>query len=158
MMQCPDFDDLLREAEGEPTGVTVQHQDQPVQGGTAHESDGLLPYHPITGAPLLSKRALKPEHQQIFPYDSFNPIQSVCFESIYHENCNLVVSAPTGAGKTVLFELAILKMFGESGPKRKAIYVSPLRYQNYFSSFLREANMPQPHPYCNQISLQRKIR
>lgn len=40
----------------------------------------------------------------------FNSLQSECFSICYHSDINMVVSAPTGSGKTVLFELCILRL------------------------------------------------
>ncbi|RPD80369.1 P-loop containing nucleoside triphosphate hydrolase protein [Lentinus tigrinus ALCF2SS1-7] len=47
-----------------------------------------------------------------------------------HSNEDMVISAPTGSGKTVLFELAIVKMLRESagtGQKVKCIYIAPTK-------------------------------
>jgi len=40
----------------------------------------------------------------IFPFDNFNKLQSECFEQIFFSNQNMIISAPTASGKTVLFE------------------------------------------------------
>ena len=40
----------------------------------------------------------------------FNSLQSECFPVCFHSDVNMVVSAPTGSGKTVLFELCILRL------------------------------------------------
>lgn len=40
----------------------------------------------------------------------FNSLQSECFGSCFHSDVNMVVSAPTGSGKTALFELCILRL------------------------------------------------
>ena len=40
----------------------------------------------------------------------FNSLQSECFPVCFHSDVNKVVSAPTGSGKTVLFELCILRL------------------------------------------------
>lgn len=40
----------------------------------------------------------------------FNSLQSECFPVCFHSDANMVVSAPTGSGKTVLFELCILRL------------------------------------------------
>lgn len=60
---------------------------------------------------------------QIIPYDYFNRIQSAVCDAILHSSENIVVSAPTvlsfslpslqGCGKTVLLELAVLKLHHE---------------------------------------------
>lgn len=34
------------------------------------------------------------------PYRYFNPVQSATFNAAFHTNANMVVAAPTGAGKT----------------------------------------------------------
>lgn len=44
------------------------------------------------------------------PHRYFNSIQSDCFNAIMHSDISMVVAAPTGAGKTVLLELAILRL------------------------------------------------
>ena len=61
---------------------------------------------------------------KIIPYDYFNRIQSATCDALLHSNENIVVSAPTvpssspfsppqGCGKTVLLELAVLKLHHE---------------------------------------------
>ncbi|TKY63225.1 ATP-dependent DNA helicase MER3-like [Spatholobus suberectus] len=40
----------------------------------------------------------------------FNSLQSECFPICFHSDVNMVISAPTGSGKTVLFELCILRL------------------------------------------------
>ena len=40
-------------------------------------------------------------------------MQSECLEVIMSRNENVIVSAPTGSGKTVLFELAIIRLLRE---------------------------------------------
>ncbi|KAK7203674.1 putative DEAD/DEAH box DNA helicase [Myxozyma melibiosi] len=47
--------------------------------------------------------------RSIFTFTSFNKVQSACFPDVYNSDDNIVVSAPTGAGKTVIFDLAILR-------------------------------------------------
>ena len=43
-----------------------------------------------------------------FPY--FNLIQSTVFDDVLHTDRPMVVAAPTGCGKTVIFELAIIRV------------------------------------------------
>ena len=47
-----------------------------------------------------------------FPY--FNLIQSTVFDDVLHTDRPMVVSAPTGCGKTVIFELAIIRVLQQA--------------------------------------------
>ncbi|XP_061694341.1 probable ATP-dependent DNA helicase HFM1 isoform X2 [Syngnathoides biaculeatus] len=63
-----------------------------------------------------------------FPF--FNYIQSKALDDILYTDKNFVASAPTGSGKTVLFELAIIHLLMEtSEPWRgiKAVYMAPIK-------------------------------
>ena len=44
----------------------------------------------------------------------FNSLQSECFPCCFFSDVNMVISAPTGSGKTVLFELCILRLLSRS--------------------------------------------
>ncbi|KAG1761698.1 Sec63 Brl domain-containing protein [Suillus occidentalis] len=66
----------------------------------------------------------------IFKFGVFNTIQSICFDAVLHSNENMVVSAPTGSGKTVLFELGIIRMIIDSSSTSqgaKCVYVAPTK-------------------------------
>ncbi|XP_022741905.1 DExH-box ATP-dependent RNA helicase DExH17 [Durio zibethinus] len=73
--------------------------------------------------------------RSIFSFRYFNSLQSECFPVCFLSDVNMVISAPTGSGKTVLFELCILRLLSRfiSGDGRfvhikgtlKTIYVAP---------------------------------
>ncbi|THH28499.1 hypothetical protein EUX98_g5689 [Antrodiella citrinella] len=64
----------------------------------------------------------------LFKFGVFNAVQSECFDTLMHSDANMVVSAPTGSGKTVLFELAIIRMLMNTGSRPvKCIYVAPTK-------------------------------
>jgi len=70
--------------------------------------------------------------KSIFNFDYFNDIQSACYPIIWKTNNNMIISAPTGSGKTVLFELAICKLFSledftEITSSLKVIYIAPIK-------------------------------
>nr|XP_057922081.1 probable ATP-dependent DNA helicase HFM1 isoform X1 [Doryrhamphus excisus]XP_057922082.1 probable ATP-dependent DNA helicase HFM1 isoform X1 [Doryrhamphus excisus]XP_057922083.1 probable ATP-dependent DNA helicase HFM1 isoform X1 [Doryrhamphus excisus] len=63
-----------------------------------------------------------------FPF--FNYVQSKALDDVLYTDKNFVACAPTGSGKTVLFELAIIHLLMEtSEPWRdvKAVYMAPIK-------------------------------
>ncbi|KAI5966207.1 HFM1 [Candida pseudojiufengensis] len=76
--------------------------------------------------PKLKIDVLPPHLRCVFPFDEFNEMQSKSFHPIYGSSKNCVISAPTGSGKTVLFELAILKA-AEQMEDFKALYLAPTK-------------------------------
>ncbi|KAK4430261.1 DExH-box ATP-dependent RNA helicase DExH17 [Sesamum alatum] len=70
-----------------------------------------------------------------FSFRYFNSLQSECFPTCYLSDVNMVISAPTGSGKTVLFELCIMRLLSKfiSGDGKfthlkgtlKTIYIAP---------------------------------
>lgn len=78
----------------------------------------------------LSTNALPDSFRSIFPFKEFNKMQSEAFQDLYETNRNCVISSPTGSGKTVLFELAILRLIKETGDtieNIKILYVAPTK-------------------------------
>ena len=68
------------------------------------------------------------DFQQIFGFQHFNKMQSASFADAFKSDRNMVLSAPTGAGKTGVMELAILRLFTVQGQANtKAIYISPTK-------------------------------
>jgi len=47
------------------------------------------------------------------------------FNALYSTQDNVLVSAPTGSGKTICAEFAILKLFSDAPKTSKAVYVTP---------------------------------
>jgi replicative superfamily II helicase len=59
-----------------------------------------------------------------YPFEYFNKVQSRVFE-IYDKNCNCVIAASTGVGKTICAEMFMIDEVKSRGGK--TIYLAPLR-------------------------------
>lgn len=82
----------------------------------------------VQGIRLISLNELSDRFRSIFPFPLFNAIQSKCYRSVFLSNDNLVVSAPTGSGKTAILEMSICRLI--SGPgfdQYKIIYMAPTK-------------------------------
>lgn len=81
----------------------------------------LLPLRPLPRAALAN-----PAFERLYSFSHFNPVQSQLFHAAYHTDANVLLGAPTGSGKTVAAELAVLRLLA-AHPGRKAVYVAPLK-------------------------------
>jgi len=85
----------------------------------------------VNGIQLVNPRQALPNnmlYRSIFPFPVFNAVQSKCFDSVYGSSDNLVVSAPTGSGKTAIFELAICRVIADKGRENiKIVYQAPTK-------------------------------
>ena len=81
---------------------------------------------------------LEPKFASVFPFREFNEMQSQCIRSALQSPDNLVIGAPTGSGKTTVFELALIRQLilaskdakqGAASAKLqgKVFYVAPLK-------------------------------
>ncbi|EGD81008.1 ASCC3L1 protein [Salpingoeca rosetta] len=78
--------------------------------------------------PLPVTALKKPAYQRFYVnrFKYFNAIQTQVFNALYDSDDNVFVGAPTGSGKTVCAELAMLRSFSQN-PNAKCIYVAPLQ-------------------------------
>ncbi|RQO85692.1 hypothetical protein POPTR_001G348200v4 [Populus trichocarpa] len=72
---------------------------------------------------LKSVSDLPPPFRSIFSFRYFNSLQIECFPVCYHSDVNMVISAPTGSGKTVLFELCILRLLSRFISEGRFVHV-----------------------------------
>ncbi|KAL4421686.1 hypothetical protein ABPG77_010630 [Micractinium sp. CCAP 211/92] len=133
---------------GHPASYSHQHLQQPYQGAAAALSRQAPAQTCAPAAPALraaagdsrlrSAEELPLPFRTIFPFRFFNAIQNECWPAIYEHASNVVVAAPTGGGKTVLLELAILRLlarhlapggaqFAHRPGHLKAVYLAPSR-------------------------------
>ncbi|XP_051713468.2 probable ATP-dependent DNA helicase HFM1 isoform X2 [Oryctolagus cuniculus] len=90
------------------------------KGGT---EDGLGSLKAVTEIPTKYRSIFKE-----FPY--FNYIQSKAFDDLLYTDRNFVICAPTGSGKTVIFELAITRLLMEvplPWLNIKIVYMAPIK-------------------------------
>lgn len=75
----------------------------------------LLRLHP---QPLSSLQ--NPVYEAIYAqkFRFFNPIQTQTFHQLYHQDGSVLICAPTGSGKTVCAELAILRVWNQNDKVR----------------------------------------
>ncbi|CAL1546557.1 unnamed protein product, partial [Lymnaea stagnalis] len=74
--------------------------------------------------PITALKDLR--YESLYSFSHFNPIQTQIFHTLYHNDCNVLLGAPTGSGKTVAAELAIFRVFN-TYPNAKAVYIAPLK-------------------------------
>jgi pre-mRNA-splicing helicase BRR2 len=78
----------------------------------------LLDLQPLPVSALRNKT-----HESLYnTFKHFNPIQTQTFTALYEGDDNVLICAPTGSGKTICAEFALLRLFLTS-PKAKAVYV-----------------------------------
>ncbi|KAM1340459.1 hypothetical protein ACFX2H_038850 [Malus domestica] len=65
-------------------------------------------------------------YEALYRFSHFNPIQTQTFHVLYHTDNNVLLGAPTGSGKTISAELAMLRLFNTQ-PDMKVIYIAPLK-------------------------------
>ena len=77
--------------------------------------------------PVPTQALRRKEYVALYPqWDKFNKVQTQVFKSLFDSNDSVFVGAPTGSGKTVCAEFAILRHWNnpEAG---KAIYIAPFQ-------------------------------
>ncbi|ORY60157.1 Sec63 Brl domain-containing protein [Pseudomassariella vexata] len=84
----------------------------------------LLELQPLPVAALKAK-----DYANIYEdWDYFNKIQTQTFNSLYTTDDNVLIGAPTGSGKTVCAEFALLRLWAKPEYGR-AVYVAPFQEQ-----------------------------
>lgn len=80
------------------------------------------------GIQLVPLYQLPDRFRSVLPYELLNPIQSKCFPVVYMSDDNLVLSAPTGSGKTAILELAVCRLVNTfNSSQYKIVYMAPTK-------------------------------
>ncbi|PWW77261.1 P-loop containing nucleoside triphosphate hydrolase protein [Tuber magnatum] len=80
------------------------------------------------GVSLLSVNILPDKYRGLFQFPLFNAVQSKCFPLVYGSDDNVVLSSPTGSGKTAILELAICRLSVKMQPgSYKIVYQAPTK-------------------------------
>ncbi|CAI2164952.1 17078_t:CDS:2 [Funneliformis geosporum] len=78
--------------------------------------------------PLPVSALRNPEYEAVYNewVDKFNPIQTQVFNALYNMDDNVFVGAPTGSGKTVCAEFALLRLWTKQNHGR-CVYIAPFQ-------------------------------
>ncbi|CAE6422876.1 unnamed protein product [Rhizoctonia solani] len=101
------------------TGRQVMEFDMHESFGTRVEDGDILRYNYKSLVPVST---LPDWCRDVFKFGLFNAMQSQCFDTAVNTDSNMVISAPTGAGKTVLFELSIIRLLRSENNTTQAAY------------------------------------
>lgn len=90
--------------------------------------DTSMPYTDLMDLTPLPVTALnnKKFEKLYTKFETFNPIQTQLFHTLYHTDAPVLLGAPTGSGKTIVAELCLLRM-KRMNPKAKCVYIAPLK-------------------------------
>ncbi|RPB01060.1 Sec63-domain-containing protein [Choiromyces venosus 120613-1] len=87
------------------------------------------PHTPLLDLVPLPVEALKkPEFVNLYPeWQQFNKIQTQVFKSLFDTDDNVFIGAPTGSGKTVCAEFALLRHWSKDEESGRAVYIAPFQ-------------------------------
>ncbi|OWT36856.1 ATP-dependent DNA helicase HFM1/MER3 [Cryptococcus neoformans Bt1] len=110
------------------------------------------------GKPLVPLSRLPIDQRKLFKFPCFNDVQSEVFDDVYQSDENLVVSAPTGSGKTTIFELAFLHNLSFRTPddsvKPLAVYIAPTKAlcNEKAKDWQERLSLALPNVICSEIT------
>ncbi|XP_022085821.1 probable ATP-dependent DNA helicase HFM1 [Acanthaster planci] len=82
------------------------------------------------GSTLRPVNEIPKKYRSVFPFPYFNIVQSKVLDDVLYTDKHMVVCAPTGSGKTAVFELAIVHLLmamKSSAVKAKIVYMAPIK-------------------------------
>ncbi len=122
---------------------STQHtfDDEVLEGGNSSQGSYYDQVANVMSTQSRSVGEVDRRYSSVFSFKYFNQMQTEAFDTIYNssvshdcqilviEQMNAVVSSPTGSGKTVLFELAIIRLLRThtGGTRPKVVYMAPIK-------------------------------
>ncbi|KAL5113379.1 ATP-dependent DNA helicase MER3 [Pleosporales sp. CAS-2024a] len=110
------------------------HKEEPTAVSNADSRPHARGLHPIYAPPigqgiqLIPVSNLPDRLRTVFPYPTFNAVQSKCFDTVFRSDENFVLASPTGSGKTVILELAICRAVATNATGQyKVVYQAPTK-------------------------------
>ncbi|KAF9700744.1 hypothetical protein EKO04_001546 [Ascochyta lentis] len=107
---------------GYPFQQVISTQSKPTLFNLAHTPPT------VQGIPLVPISALPDRLRTVFPFPTFNAVQSKCFDQVFKSNDNFVLASPTGSGKTAILELAVCRAVATNTTGQyKVVYQAPTK-------------------------------
>jgi pre-mRNA-splicing helicase BRR2 len=77
--------------------------------------------------PLPLKALEEPKFEALYSskFQVFNPIQTQTFSALFKSDENVLIAAPTGSGKTLCAEIAMIGIFNKKAGAKRVVYVAP---------------------------------
>lgn len=77
----------------------------------------------LTLQPLPISALKKDKFEALYTkFTHFNPIQTQVFFCLYNTDNNILIGAPTGSGKTIMAEFAILRLLRNNAKQKVCIF------------------------------------
>ena len=77
--------------------------------------------------PLMVSSFKQEDFRAMYPgWERFNKVQTQVFNSLFNTDDNVFIGAPTGSGKTICAEFALLRHWSKKDPGR-AVYIAPFQ-------------------------------
>ncbi|ODN91338.1 pre-mRNA-splicing helicase BRR2 [Cryptococcus wingfieldii CBS 7118] len=84
------------------------------------------PHTPLLDLQPLPITALHNKaYEALYPFTEFNKIQTQVFQALYAGDENVFIGAPTGSGKTIAAEFALLRLWAKKGDTPRAVCIEP---------------------------------
>ncbi|OBA25228.1 P-loop containing nucleoside triphosphate hydrolase protein, partial [Hanseniaspora valbyensis NRRL Y-1626] len=114
------------------TGTTINKASSEVSHSLKEDTQNIITKKDVSTKIKLIQvsGSISDSFANVFGFKEFNKMQSESFHTLYESDYNVVVSAPTSSGKTVLFELAIIKCILKHNKflkNLKMVYLAPTK-------------------------------